>query len=100
LKAELELALFRVVQESLTNIHRHSHSQTAVIRMVALENTAILEIKDQGVGIPPQKLESAAKASGVGIAGMSERLRDLGGKLQISSDSNGTSVTASIPLHL
>ena len=99
LKADVELALFRIVQESLTNIHRHSHSKTASIRVVVLENTAILEIRDQGVGIPSQKLESVARVSGVGIAGMNERLRDLGGKLQISSDTDGTLVTASIPLH-
>jgi PAS domain S-box-containing protein len=98
LKADVELALFRVVQESLTNIHRHSHSKTASIRMAVLEDTAVLEIRDQGVGIPPQKLESVARASGVGIAGMSERLRDLGGSLQISSDSDGTAVMVSIPL--
>jgi two-component system, NarL family, sensor kinase len=98
LKADVELALFRVVQESLTNIHRHSHSKTASIRMAVLEDTAVLEIRDQGVGIPPQKLDSVARASGVGIAGMSERLRDLGGSLQISSDSDGTAVMVSIPL--
>jgi signal transduction histidine kinase len=99
MNADIELALFRVIQESLTNIHRHSESKTAFIRMLVVDDTVVLEVKDQGVGIPPQKLETLGKVSGVGIAGMGERLSDLGGKVAISSDSNGTVVTASIPLN-
>jgi signal transduction histidine kinase len=98
MNADIELALFRVIQESLTNIHRHSGSKTAFIRMLVVDDTVVLEVRDQGVGISPQKLESLGKVSGVGIAGMGERLSDLGGKVAISSDSNGTVVTASIPL--
>jgi PAS domain S-box-containing protein len=99
MNADIELALFRVTQESLTNIHRHSESKTAFIRMLVVNDTVVLEVRDQGIGIPPQKLESLGKVSGVGIAGMGERLSDLGGKVAISSDSNGTLVTASIPLN-
>jgi len=100
LKSDLELALFRVIQECLTNIHRHSGSKTASIRIALIDGTLTLEIKDQGAGIPPDKLSSMAKVSGVGIAGMGQRLNDLRGSLQISSDSSGTVVRASIPINL
>lgn len=98
LKADLELALFRIIQECLTNIHRHSGSKTASIKLVLQDESLILEIKDQGTGISSSKSPSVAKPSGVGIAGMAERLSDLGGTLQISSDSNGTVVKVSVPI--
>jgi PAS domain S-box-containing protein len=97
LKADIELTLFRVIQECLTNIHRHSESKTASISIGISGDSLTLEIKDLGKGMSPQKLSSVGKGSGVGIAGMSERLSDLGGTLEISSDSNGTVVRASIP---
>jgi PAS domain S-box-containing protein len=97
LKADIELALFRVIQECLTNIHRHSESKTASICVEASGSRLTLEIKDRGKGMSPDKL-SGGQGSGVGIAGMSERLSDLGGTLAISSDSNGTIVRASVPL--
>jgi two-component system NarL family sensor kinase len=100
LKSDLELALFRVIQECLTNIHRHSGSKTASIRIALIDGTLTLEIKDEGAGIPPDKLSNMAKVSGVGIAGMGQRLNDLRGSLQISSDSSGTVVRASIPTNL
>jgi PAS domain S-box-containing protein len=98
LNSSIELALFRIIQECLTNTHRHSNSKTAAIGIDLADGTLVLKIKDQGVGIPPGKLSRMAKGSGVGIAGMGERLSDLGGTLQITSDSNGTVVTASIPI--
>jgi PAS domain S-box-containing protein len=98
LKADLELALFRIIQECLTNIHRHSGSKTASIRIAILGNSLTLEIRDQGVGISSSKMPGVAKPSGVGIAGMGERLSDLGGSLQISSDPSGTVVRASVPV--
>jgi PAS domain S-box-containing protein len=98
LKSDVELALFRVIQECLTNIHRHSGSKTAFIRIAWKDGTLTLEIKDQGVGIPPGKLSSMAKVSGVGIAGMGQRLGDLGGHLRVLSEVGGTVVTATIPL--
>jgi PAS domain S-box-containing protein len=98
LKSSIELALFRIIQECLTNTHRHSNSKTASIKIDLADGTLVLKINDQGVGIPPGKLSRLAKGSGVGIAGMGERLSDLGGTLQITSDSNGTVVTASIPI--
>jgi PAS domain S-box-containing protein len=98
LRAELELALFRIIQECLTNIHRHSGSKTASIQILLLDEILKLEIKDQGVGISPSSSTTSAKP-GVGIAGMAERLSDLGGTLQISSDSNGTVVKVSAPIN-
>jgi len=93
LPAARELALFRVAQESLTNIMRHSGSQTALIRLERDDEQVRLEIQDAGRGIA-----SAAK-TGVGMAGMRERLRLVGGSLDIESDPEGTTVLATIPLH-
>ena len=98
LNSSVELALFRIIQECLTNTHRHSNSKTASIRIDLADGTLVLTIRDEGVGIPPGQLSRMAKGSGVGIAGMGERLSDLGGTLQITSDSNGTVVTASMPI--
>lgn len=98
LNSSIELALFRIIQECLTNTHRHSNSKTASIRIDLADGTLVLTITDEGVGIPPGQLSRMAKGSGVGIAGMGERLSDLGGTLQIKSDSTGTVVTASIPI--
>jgi two-component system NarL family sensor kinase len=97
LKPDTELMLFRVIQECLTNIHRHSGSKTASIRIEASASNLTLEIKDRGKGMSPDKLSGG---QGVGIAGMSERLSDLGGKLALSSDGSGTVVRASVPLIL
>jgi two-component system NarL family sensor kinase len=97
-KADIELALFRVVQECLTNIHRHSASKTAFICIGSSADRLTVEIKDRGTGMSPDKLSGDGRGSGVGIAGMSERIGELGGTLTISSDSSGTVVMASIPL--
>lgn len=98
---EAETALFRVVQESLINIHRHSGSETARIRMRSEPQTLVLEIEDQGCGIPSTSLErilNGGGAVGVGIAGMSERIKQLGGRLDITSDDAGTTVRVQLPL--
>ena len=100
LSKEMELSIFRVVQESLTNIHRHAGSPTAAIRIVQAETCLRVEIEDTGKGVPPEKeaaLESSAQA-GVGLRGMRERLRRLGGTLQIQSNGTGTRVTAILPI--
>ena len=101
LAPEAELALFRVLQESLTNVHRHSGSATATVSLFMANNKAVLEIRDKGKGIPEQMLEEAGEdwmgSLGVGLRGMNERLRQLGGKLEITSTPRGTTVTASIP---
>jgi signal transduction histidine kinase len=99
LSAELETAIFRVIQECLTNIHRHSESPTAVIRMYASSGSLILEIEDQGKGIAQDKLLKMAASSGVGLRGMRERIKDFHGEFEIASDEKGTRVKVAVPLH-
>jgi PAS domain S-box-containing protein len=96
---DMELVIFRLVQECLTNIHRHSESKTASIRIVREPNHITLDIHDQGKGMSPERLaEIQSGGSGVGIQGMRERLRQFEGTLKIDSDSSGTSVCATIPV--
>ena len=101
LPRDSELALFRVLQESLTNVHRHSGSQTAHIRLAMKEGSAVLEIEDAGKGMPPHLLEQSGQdwmgAHGVGVRGMGERIRQLGGKLELFSNQSGTTVIAIVP---
>jgi signal transduction histidine kinase len=99
LSNELELVIFRVIQEALTNVHRHSGSVSAKIRLTHTRGGVEFEISDRGRGIAAERLErlQAAKA-GVGLRGMQERLRQFGGTLQISSDQNGTRVTGTLPI--
>ena len=99
LPSELELVIFRLVQECLTNVHRHSESKTASIRIVRDSNQITLEIKDQGQGMSPARLaEIQSGRSGVGISGMRERLRQFEGTMHIESDGAGTRIFATIPL--
>jgi PAS domain S-box-containing protein len=99
---EVELALFRILQESLTNVHRHSGSTTANIRLGRKNGKVVLEIADQGKGIPPELLTQSNQnwigSMGVGLRGMNERIRQLGGELEISSSESGTVVTAGVPV--
>ena len=98
LPRDMELVIFRLVQESLTNIHRHSESKTASIRIARESNQISLDIRDQGKGMSPARLaEIQSGRSGVGISGMRERLRQFEGTLNIESDSSGTRVFATIP---
>ena len=101
LSPDAELALFRVLQESLTNIHRHSGSPTAHIRLWTKEEMVRLEIKDRGKGLAPSLLEQSGEdwmgAPGVGLRGMHERMRQLGGRLELASTGEGTTLTAVIP---
>jgi PAS domain S-box-containing protein len=96
---DTEIAMFRVVQECLTNIHRHSGSETATIRVQAGERLTV-EVQDRGKGMPLEKLRSFARAGriGVGFSGMRERLRQLGGTLELQSDGDGTLVRATLPI--
>jgi len=96
LPKEVELAVFRLVQECLTNIHRHAGSPTARIRVVQNETSIRVEIEDAGRGIPREK--QAALGGTGGLRGMRERLRGLGGTLQIQSSGGGTRVTAITPV--
>ena len=100
LPRESETAIFRVVQECLTNIHRHSESPIAMIRLRQRDHQVLVEIEDKGKGIPPEKQQQMATAGapGVGIRGMRERLRQLGGTLEINSNGSGTVVTVWLPI--
>ena len=99
---EEELALFRVAQEALTNVHRHASSPWVAIRLHAEPASLLLEIEDAGRGIPaaqPGDPASSGRFAGVGVAGMQERIRQLGGTLTVeSTPSGGTLVRACIPL--
>jgi len=98
LSAEMELAIFRVVQECLTNVHRHSESTKAMIRIRRDEDRVYLEVEDNGKGMPPEKLlQIQSHGSGVGIRGMRERVRQLSGRLDIQSSTSGTKVSATFP---
>jgi signal transduction histidine kinase len=99
LPREVELVIFRLVQECLTNIHRHSGSKSASIRLTHDVNQITLEIQDQGKGMSAERLaEIQSGRSGVGITGMRERLRQFEGTLDIESDETGTRVFATIPV--
>jgi signal transduction histidine kinase len=98
---DTETALFRIVQESLINIHRHAGSETARIRLQGDAEALVLEIADRGHGIPQAALThimSGGGGVGVGIAGMHERIEQLGGSLEITSDEHGTIVRTRVPL--
>jgi PAS domain S-box-containing protein len=101
LSRDVELAIFRVLQESLTNVHRHSGSPHAHIRVMMGDGLVSLEVIDDGKGIPREVLAESTKedigALGVGLRGMTERVRQLGGRLELSSNENGTTLRAMIP---
>jgi signal transduction histidine kinase len=100
LSDEMEIAIFRMVQECLTNIHRHSGSESAMIRLIQENRRVVVEVRDAGKGISPEKnlAMRTAGRTGVGFRGMRERLRQLGGSLRIDSNPTGTTVTASLPV--
>jgi PAS domain S-box-containing protein len=97
----IELAVFRVIQESLSNIHRHSGAKKAQIKLARADGGVSLEIRDNGKGMPPELLSGSnhgKQVVGVGILGMRERLSQLGGTLKIESNKNGTTVKVSVPV--
>ena len=91
LSREVEIAVFRLVQECLTNIHRHSGSPTATIRIARIDGVVRVEVRDQGQGLSAEKRAQMVSGGtvGVGIRGIRERVRQLGGTLEISSDGIG-----------
>jgi PAS domain S-box-containing protein len=99
LPRDVETTIFRLIQESLTNIHRHAESPTATIRLWRENRHINVEVRDHGKGMPTEAKKGAIRTSrtGVGIQGMRERVRELGGLLDIQSDKNGTIVLARVP---
>lgn len=99
LPSEMELLIFRLVQECLTNIHRHSESKTARIRVEREDSNVRVEVEDHGKGMSPERLaEIQSQGTGVGIRGMRERVRHFRGDLVIESNGSGTKVYATLPL--
>jgi PAS domain S-box-containing protein len=100
LSPETETTLFRIIQEALTNIQRHSGSPAARIRLHTKDQRVILNVVDEGIGVPAHLRgnEEALVASGLGIAGIRQRARELGGQMQIESSNSGTEVTVVLPL--
>jgi PAS domain S-box-containing protein len=90
---DVELAVFRIAQEALSNIHRHSHSRTATIRLAREGGELSMEIADQGSGIP-----TGMNGGGVGMASMRERVRLLKGRIEIKTGASGTAITVHLPL--
>jgi PAS domain S-box-containing protein len=98
LREEQEVAIFRVVQECLTNVHRHSGSVTASVRIAISQETIQVEVMDQGKGISRERLRDLqTTGAGVGLRGMRERARQFGGSLEISSGPHGTLVATTFP---
>ncbi len=99
LPREIDLALFRVLQEALTNVHRHSGADAVEIRVGCTRSEVDLSVRDNGHGIPQEKLARfrSGLAGGIGLAGMKERLGELGGRLSVESSSSGTLITATLP---
>lgn len=101
LPQKTEIALFRVLQESLTNIHRHSGASQASIHFHQTAETVILEVRDFGKGISKERLRLLTRTSGetgIGLAGMRERMHELDGLLEIESEGQGTTMRATVPL--
>jgi len=101
LSSDVEIALFRALQEALTNVHRHSGSAKADIRLTLARNQVRLEVQDYGNGMAPEtlrQLHEGAGKTGVGVAGMRERVRELDGYMTIHSDPHGTLLTVVLPL--
>ena len=101
LPLEVETALFRILQESLTNVHRHSKAKRASVRYMRHSDKAILEIQDFGCGIAAERLAGLSEVNaetGVGLPGMRERLNELNGWLELESDGHGTTIRAVVPI--
>ena len=97
----VEIALFRILQESLTNVHRHSRAKSAEISLDVDAEQVTLQVRDHGRGMSANvisQIEAESSKLGVGLAGMRERIHELGGEFVVSSNGNGTTISASIPL--
>ena len=96
----VKLVLFRIMQEGLMNLYRHAHASGGEVRVQRSPDNVVLEVKDNGIGIPREKLARFNRngtGMGVGLTGMRERVRDLGGKFELTSGPEGTTVRVSVP---
>jgi PAS domain S-box-containing protein len=100
LPGDLELVLFRILQESLTNVHRHAQTQSVDVRLQAGDSEVALDVRDHGKGMPPELLARFRTngGGGVGLNSMRERISELGGKFEIQSDTRGTHIRVVIPI--
>jgi len=101
--SETETALFRILQEALTNVHRHSGSRSVEVHLSRNASSVVLSVQDHGKGIPQETLARFQKDGtnvGVGLAGMHERVKELGGRFAIESSPNGTHLRATVPIAL
>jgi PAS domain S-box-containing protein len=101
LPGHMELALFRVLQEGLTNVHRHAKASAIAVRIARADGRVILEIRDNGRGIPAEVLQrftESGAGTGVGLTGMRERVSELGGQLTLDSNGAGTALKVSVPV--
>jgi PAS domain S-box-containing protein len=98
LGTDIETAIFRIVQESLTNVFRHSNADRATVELEKENGQVVVRIRDYGKGFPDEGEPIESKVIGVGIAGMRERIRQFGGELRVSRCEPGTMVTANVPL--
>jgi PAS domain S-box-containing protein len=103
LPRDVELAIFRALQESLTNVHRHAESPTADVRIFMEDSTVVMQICDRGKGMALGAMDESGQDSpatlGVGLRGMHERMGQVGGRLELTSSPAGTTVAARIPIH-
>jgi signal transduction histidine kinase len=99
LPRSIELALFRIVQESLTNVHRHANASNVTIDVDCHGQKVFLTVRDDGSGVRPEVLQRfrAGMAAGVGLAGMKERVAELNGELKVESSRHGTTIRATLP---
>jgi signal transduction histidine kinase len=93
-----EIALFRILQESLTNVHRHSGSASVEVGLTITENRALLSVRDFGRGMQARQSSDGDGHEGVGLSGMRERVTDLGGSFDVDSNSHGTAIIVALPL--
>jgi signal transduction histidine kinase len=102
LPREIELALFRVLQEALTNVHRHANARSVDVEITCTDKKAVLVVRDDGKGIAQDVLQRfrTGLASGIGLAGMRERLAELGGTLEVESEGSGSILRATLPTNV
>ena len=100
LPRDVEMVLFRALQESLTNAHRHSQSPKVDVRIDLEDGRATLAVRDYGCGFEPEQMKRFRSGSdlGVGLAGMRERVNELGGVLEVHSEEPGTSIRVTLPI--